>query len=153
MPSSRRAPSRSSSRCDNTLRPNVKRFRGGLVFKAHRLLYHSTLGLRVIKQRRRHPPSTHPCPTLAHACRFGPPFCFLGGWNIARYSWATIAKYTLSERRGGPHQGAMLPLRVCPACSVLTKTAVDRLRVAARAEDAQGKPTQSHISSLLGYED
>jgi len=29
----------------------VKRFRGGLVFKAHRLLYHSTLGLRVIKKK------------------------------------------------------------------------------------------------------
>jgi len=27
-----------------------ERFRGGLVFKAHRLLYHSTLGLRVIKK-------------------------------------------------------------------------------------------------------
>ena len=32
-------------------RRNVKRFRGGLVFKAHRLLYHSTLGLRVIKKK------------------------------------------------------------------------------------------------------
>jgi len=31
----------------------VKRFRGGLVFKAHRLLYHSTLGLRVIKKKKR----------------------------------------------------------------------------------------------------
>ena len=30
---------------------NVKRFRGGLVFKAHRLLYHSTLGWRVIKKK------------------------------------------------------------------------------------------------------
>ena len=30
---------------------NVKRFRGGLVFKAHRLVYHSTLGLRVIKKK------------------------------------------------------------------------------------------------------
>jgi len=29
------------------------RFRGGLVFKAHRLVYHSTLGLRVIKKSRR----------------------------------------------------------------------------------------------------
>jgi len=29
---------------------NVKRFRGGLVSKAHRRLYHSTLGLRVIKK-------------------------------------------------------------------------------------------------------
>jgi len=28
----------------------VKRFRGGLVFKAHRLVYHSTLGWRVIKR-------------------------------------------------------------------------------------------------------
>ena len=31
---------------------NVQRFRGGLVFKAHRLLYLSTLGLRVIKKKR-----------------------------------------------------------------------------------------------------
>ena len=29
----------------------MQRFRGGLVFKTHRLLYHSTLGLRVIKKR------------------------------------------------------------------------------------------------------
>jgi len=31
---------------------NVKRFRGGLVYEAHRLLYHSTLGLRVIKKKK-----------------------------------------------------------------------------------------------------
>jgi len=31
----------------------VQRFRGGLVFKAHRLVYHSSVGLRVIKKRRR----------------------------------------------------------------------------------------------------
>jgi len=31
----------------------VARFRGGLVLKAHRLAYHSTLGWRVIKQKRR----------------------------------------------------------------------------------------------------
>jgi len=30
----------------------VKRFRGGLVFKAHRLVYHSTLGWRVIKKKK-----------------------------------------------------------------------------------------------------
>ena len=29
----------------------MERFRGGLVLKAHRLLYHSTLGLRVIKKK------------------------------------------------------------------------------------------------------
>jgi len=34
-------------------RLNVQRFRGGLVVKAHRLLYHSTLGLRVIKKKKR----------------------------------------------------------------------------------------------------
>ena len=32
---------------------NVKRFRGGLGFKAHRLFYHSTLGSRVIKKKKR----------------------------------------------------------------------------------------------------
>jgi len=31
---------------------SVGRFRGGLVFKVLRLLYHSTLGLRVINKRR-----------------------------------------------------------------------------------------------------
>jgi len=36
---------------------SVGLFRGGLVFKAHRLLYHSTLGLRIIKKRRRRPGS------------------------------------------------------------------------------------------------
>ena len=30
---------------------NVQRFRSGLVFEAHRLLYHSSLGLSVIKKR------------------------------------------------------------------------------------------------------
>ena len=32
---------------------NVQRFRGGLVFKAHRLLYHSSLGSRVMKKKKR----------------------------------------------------------------------------------------------------
>ena len=35
-------------------RSHVKRFRDGLVFQAHRLLYHSTLGLRVMKKKK-HP--------------------------------------------------------------------------------------------------
>ena len=30
----------------------VQRFRGGLVFKAHRLVYHSTPGWRVIKKKK-----------------------------------------------------------------------------------------------------
>ena len=32
--------------------PNVKRFRGGLVVEAHRWLYHSTRGSRVIKKKK-----------------------------------------------------------------------------------------------------
>ena len=35
------------------LHRNVKRFRGGLVFKAHTLLYRSTPGLRVVKKKRK----------------------------------------------------------------------------------------------------
>ena len=31
----------------------MQRFRGGLVFKAHRLLYHSTLGLRVMMKKKK----------------------------------------------------------------------------------------------------
>jgi len=31
---------------------NVKRFQGGLLFKAHRLLYYSILGLRVTKKKK-----------------------------------------------------------------------------------------------------
>ena len=37
----------------------MQQFRGGLVFEAHRLLYHSTLGLRVLKKKKHCvPPST-----------------------------------------------------------------------------------------------
>ena len=32
---------------------NVQQFRGGLEFKAHRLLYHSTPGLRVLRRKKK----------------------------------------------------------------------------------------------------
>jgi len=35
------------------LHRNVQRFRDGIVFKAYKLLYHSTLGLGVIKKKKR----------------------------------------------------------------------------------------------------
>ena len=38
---------------EQLLSRNEKRFRGGLVFKAHRFLYHSTLGSRVIKKKKK----------------------------------------------------------------------------------------------------
>ena len=41
--------------CEQPLRRNVKRFRGGLVFKARRLLYHLTLGLRVLQKKMKNP--------------------------------------------------------------------------------------------------
>jgi len=50
VPSS--APTRAPSR-DSPARTPSLRFRGGLVFKAHRLVYHSTLGLSVIKKKKR----------------------------------------------------------------------------------------------------
>ena len=37
----------------SALVPGTNEFRGGLVFKAHRLLYHSTLDLREIKKKKR----------------------------------------------------------------------------------------------------
>ena len=45
---------------------NVERFQGGLVFKAHRLLYNSTLGPRVINKKKKkgghlQAPRSRPC--------------------------------------------------------------------------------------------
>ena len=38
---------------EQLLRRGVKRFRGGLVFKAYSRVYHSTLGWRVVKKKKR----------------------------------------------------------------------------------------------------
>jgi len=40
---------------EQLLRRNVKQFRGGLAVKAHRRVYHSTLGWRVIKKKKEQP--------------------------------------------------------------------------------------------------
>ena len=47
-----RSQAKSDELLDPELRRNVKRFRGGLVFKAHRLVYDSTLGSRCIKKKK-----------------------------------------------------------------------------------------------------
>ena len=44
--------SKAETLLQNILHRNVLWYRGGLVFKAHRLLYRSTLGLRVIKKKK-----------------------------------------------------------------------------------------------------
>ena len=53
---------------EQLLSRNVKRFRGGLVFKAHIRLHHSTLGLRVIKKKKKsaRPPRTKACGGALH---------------------------------------------------------------------------------------
>jgi len=53
----------------------MEKFRGGLVFEAHRLVYHSTLGLRVIKKKRRPPNGGVPRsqPRCAGSPRTAPP--------------------------------------------------------------------------------
>jgi len=53
-------------------RRNVKRFRGGLVVKAHRLVYLSTLGWGVIKKKKKQEipagESRHSEPSALNAC-------------------------------------------------------------------------------------
>jgi hypothetical protein len=44
---------------EQLLSRNAERFRGGLVFKAHILLYHSTLGSRVIKKKKKYKETSH----------------------------------------------------------------------------------------------
>jgi len=53
----------------------MKRFRGGLVCKAHRLVNHSTLGLRVIKKRRSYDVLV---PEVGRRARLGPGLWELG---------------------------------------------------------------------------
>ena len=49
----RRESAKAVARGGRGVRRNAKRFRGGLVFKAHRLLYHLTLGSRVKEKKRK----------------------------------------------------------------------------------------------------
>jgi len=87
------------------------RVEGGLEFKAHILLYHSTPSLRVIKKEKK-----------------------VEGGDVL----ACLRKARLSRAQ------RVTPSRCEPWCG----------RGAARAEDAQGTSTQSHISpSILVYED
>ena len=81
---------------------NVQRFRGGLVFKAHRRLYHSTLDLRVIKKKkkvtgRREP--CQPCPTPVSPPRDAPVQGFgfrVSGFNLRT---TTLQKCAAVPRR------------------------------------------------------
>jgi len=64
------------------LHRNVHRFRGGLVFKARRRLYHSTLGLKAIRKKKKL--ALSPSLLVAQA-----------GWTSGDKSRAGIAGVTL----------------------------------------------------------
>ena len=71
----------------------VKRFRGGLLFKAHRLLYHSTLGLRVIKKKKK---------KYAGLGFNGPPSSELGtNKPVKARFWPWLSGKSLENRRAG----------------------------------------------------
>ena len=64
----------------------MQRFRGGLVFKAHRLVYHSTLGLRVIKKKKK-----GLIPTLVLSLRDLPPPSAQLGVDHSHYFWVSAS--------------------------------------------------------------
>ena len=82
----------------------VQRSRGGLVFKAHRLVYHSTLGLRVIKkektpgftgnQPRRDAPALPPAPTV------GPNRLIRERWEYSTPGTHQSNRWIASRKRG-----------------------------------------------------
>ena len=72
--------------------PNVKQFRGGFVFEAHRLLYHSTLSLRVIKKRRRRVPDSLGAPGPIHPFRIASCDMYRGT-SITR-NWPSLGPYS-----------------------------------------------------------
>ena len=53
MPRAGSLPTENLSPQEQLLSRNAERFRGGLVYKAHRLFFHSALGSRVIKKKGR----------------------------------------------------------------------------------------------------
>ena len=63
----------------------VKRFRGGLVSKAHRWLYHSTLGSRVIRKKEK--------VTYVADGRCGPSSTARSGWGGTRWASATRTRF------------------------------------------------------------
>ena len=83
----------------------MKRFRGGLVSKAHSLLYHSTLGLRVIKKKKR------ALSQFLRAFQFGGPGLFddvmkiAGGSGLGRYQVVVHAEPGGGLRRGEAVRG------------------------------------------------
>jgi len=93
----------------------VKRFRRGLVFEAHRLLYHSTVGVRVIKKKKKKvstclagsPAVLRPWMAVTRSPGRTRASCFTP-WSRAVLSAATLE--TTSGQMAPPKSG--LPLRM-----------------------------------------
>ena len=159
----------------------MQRFRGGLVFKVHSLLYHLTLGLREIKKKEDvlHARSTAVClreTRRAMQCvqnRKSSTKVRLTFFS-ARFTQVQLAIpffHPLSPACSPPCVPRVSPPSNEHICVRAARpsgrarsgagagcSAIDRLRVSgrgtARAEDAQETPTQSHVSpSILVYEE
>ena len=68
---------------------NVQRFRGGLVFKVQRRVYHSTLGLRVIKKKRKK--KVHPFRAVGE-CSVSRWRLFFGGGRRQSYRGTSLIR-------------------------------------------------------------
>jgi len=68
---------------------NVKRFRGELVFKDHRLLYHSTLGLRVINKKKKVRTVRRRPLGLSPEASLGTTLCPYGSLTVGSYGVST----------------------------------------------------------------
>ena len=157
----------------------MKRFRGGPVFKAHRLVYHSTLGLRVIKKKKKSErlwewtkASSARSPTLRSSWRFAlklladPQVCSVclslslcrslcSPRSLSRsVSLSLCHTLSLSLQRGKLAAPQATQRAATGFVGAKSPKVRDSGRGTTRAEDAQGIPTQSHISpSVLVYED
>ena len=90
---------------------NVKRFRDGLVFKAHRLLYHSTLGLRVMK-REREVPTPLPSGFRVRDSRFS---VHLSGFGVPREFGDCKTQARPDRAKGYGQLSLSRLLNLCPA--------------------------------------
>ena len=116
---------------------DVQRFRGGLVFKAHRLLYHSTQGLRVITKKKKSPPAKTRCLTPAQS----PTPAAL---RSRRGSHAGHGGGALSSKYGSQDQVLTLALRSKPLIS---------FELVPLRSDARGALTAAHHIHIYIYID
>ena len=103
------------------LRRNVKRFRGGLVFKAHRLVYHSTLSWRVIKKKKEAEEGVDACGEKRQRARGGLRLIEAGvkssrgtgGLGVSNHNWTATFGWDTAPLRPHMSTGAGTWLDAC----------------------------------------